>query len=56
MELVIPDFFTEWLTALKGIDAQAMYRMAVSVTPPNSVSEAIKDATQSEGNDDYGGV
>lgn len=50
MELVIPDFFTEWLASLKGEQATAMYLMAVNVIPPNAVSEAVLDATQAEGN------
>lgn len=50
----VPKVFSTWLASLKGPDAQAMYRMAVSAAPANGVSLAIQDATQSEGNDDYG--
>lgn len=50
MDPEIPEVFAAWLASLKGKAAEEMYLMSVSVTPPNYVTEAIKDATQGEGN------
>lgn len=54
MNPILPKVLADFLASLEGEDAQLVYQMAVKVTPPNDVTEAIKDATQGKGNDNYG--